>query len=194
MDRRGMEEGIRRFLEAVGQRFDGDDLERTPARVAKAWYEDLLAGYGVDPDAELTWTAAPERPGLVAVRDIRFASVCVHHLLPFAGVAHVAYLPDERLAGLSKLGRLVDAHARRLQIQERLTSQIADSIERALRPIGAVVVLEAEHTCMTLRGARKESSRLLTWSATGLYDVDREARREVLDMLGSPRGGSAFSR
>lgn len=194
MDRGAMEEGIRRFVEGIGERFEGDDLERTPARVAKAWFEDLLGGYGVDPDGLLTWTAATAPAGVVAVRDIRFASVCVHHLLPFVGTAHVAYLPGERLAGLSKLGRVVDAHARRLQIQERLTADIAGSIDRALAPRGAVVVLEAEHTCMTLRGARKESSRMLTWTATGLYERDPGARREVLDMLGIQRGGALLSR
>jgi GTP cyclohydrolase I len=128
------------------------------------------------------------------IRDVRFASVCVHHLLPFVGRAHVAYLPDRRLAGLSKLGRVVDAHARRLQIQERLTAEIADTVERVLRPRAALVVLEAEHTCMTLRGVRKESSRLLTVAARGLYDTDPGARREALDLLASNRDPSSLSR
>jgi GTP cyclohydrolase I len=187
MDRAKMADGIRAFVEGIGERFPGDDLEATPDRVAKAWEEDLVSGYALDPEAELTWTAAPEGSGLVLVRDIRFASVCVHHLLPFAGVAHVAYLPDGRLAGLSKLGRVVDAHARRLQIQERLTSQILATVARGLEPRGALVVLEAEHTCMTLRGVRKESSRLVTLAAWGLYDTDAPARRDVLDLLARGR-------
>ena len=194
MDRERMERAIREFVDAVGRRFEGDDLENTPTRVAKAWHEDLLSGYAVDPDAELTWTAAPERSGLVVIRDVRFASVCVHHLLPFVGLAHVAYLPDRRLAGLSKLGRLVDAHSRRLQIQERLTGDIADSIERVLRPRAALVVLEAEHTCMTMRGVRKERSRLLSVAARGQYDTDTGARREALDLLSTNRDPSSLSR
>jgi GTP cyclohydrolase I len=183
MDREAMERAVARFVEAIGERFDGDDLDRTPERVAKAWYDDLLSGYRVDPDRELTWTAVPHRGGAVAVRDLRFASVCVHHLLPFFGFAQIAYLPGERLAGLSKLGRVVDAHARRLQIQERLTSEGADTVDRVLRPRGVLVRLEAEHTCMTLRGVRKEGSRLTTVAARGLYDTDPGARREVLDLL-----------
>ncbi len=178
-----MESGVRSFLEGIGERFDGDDLENSPARVAKAWCEDLVRGYDVDPDAELTWTEVAEAGGLVVVRDVSFASICVHHLLPFAGLAHVAYLPGRRLAGLSKVGRVIEAHARRLQIQERLTASIAGTLERVLEPQGVVVVLEAEHTCMTLRGARKERSRLLTVVARGLYESDPGARREILDLL-----------
>ena len=185
MDRGKMEAGIRLFLEGMGERFPGDDLERTPARVADAWAEDLVAGYGTDPSAELTYTEAPERAGLVLVRDIPFTSVCVHHLLPSFGRAHVAYLPGKRLAGLSKIARLLDALGRRLQIQERLTGQVLEALERCLQPQGAVVLLDAEHTCMTLRGARKEGSRLVTVASSGMY-ADAAARREVLDLLGRP--------
>jgi len=165
--------------------------------VARAWVEDLVSGYAVDPDAGLTWAPATPGTGLVLVRDIAFASLCVHHLLPFVGTAHVAYLPSERLAGLSKIGRVVEAHARRMQIQERLTSEILGTVERALEPRGAVVVLEAEHTCMTLRGTRKEGSRLVTLAVAGLYERDGAARREVLDLLGrgaAVRRGSGVRR
>lgn len=189
MDASKMEAGIRLFLEGMAERFVGDDLDKTPARVAKAWVEDLVAGYAIDPEAELTWVKAPSPCGPVIVKDIRFASVCVHHLLPFSGSAHVAYLPGDRLAGLSKLGRVVDAHARRLQIQEHLTGRIAATLERALAPRAALVVLEAEHTCMTLRGVRKEGSRLVTYAATGLWEKDAAARGEILDLL--PTGRSA---
>lgn len=178
-----MEEGIRAFVEGIGERFDGDDLDATPRRVARAWVEDLVSGYALDADRELTWTPSPRGAGLVLVRDIGFASVCVHHLLPFAGVAHVAYLPGDRLAGLSKLGRVVEAHARRLQIQERLTADILATIGNVLEPRGVVVVLEASHTCMTLRGARKEGSRLVTVAASGIYDADAAARGQVLDLM-----------
>lgn len=183
MDRARMEAGIRLFLEGIAERFPGDDLEATPPRVARAWAEDLLGGYGQEPGDELTWTSVPEGTGPVAVRDIRFASVCVHHLLPFFGSAHVAYLPAARLAGLSKIGRIVDVHARRLQVQERLTAEIAGTLTRGLLPRGVAVVLDAEHTCMTLRGVRKEGSRLVTVATTGLYEVDAAARRDVLDLL-----------
>jgi len=187
MDRAKMEAGIRAFLEGIGERAPGDDLERTPARVAAAWMDDFLAGYAVDPLAELSWVPATEPKGPVLARDIRFVSVCVHHLLPFTGLAHVAYLPGERLAGLSKLGRVVDAHARRLQIQETLTGQIAATLERGLAPQAALVVLEAEHTCMTLRGVRKEGSRLVTYAATGRWLDDAAARGEILDLMAPGR-------
>jgi GTP cyclohydrolase I len=187
MDAKKMEAGIRLFLDGLDERFEGDDLERTPGRVAKAWVEDLMSGYAVDPILELTSVAAPELCGPVLAKDIRFASVCVHHLLPFAGLAHVAYLPAARLAGLSKLGRVVDALSRRLQIQEHLTGRIAATLERALAPQAVLVVLDAEHTCMTLRGVRKEGSRLVTYAATGLWANDAAARREILDMLAPGR-------
>ena len=188
MDRARMIEGIRVFLEGIGERFPGDDLEATPERVARAWQDELLSGYGDDPVRELTWTEVDGVAGLVVVRDIRFASVCVHHLLPFAGVAHVAYLPSRRLAGLSKLGRVIDAHSRRLQIQERLTAKIVETIDAALEPRGTVVMLEAEHTCMTLRGVRKESSRLVTIAASRLFDSDLGARREAIAAMLAGRG------
>ncbi len=191
MDPKKMEAGIRQFLEGLGERFKGDDLDNTPERVARAWADDLVSGYAVDPAAELTYTEAPPGCGPVIVQGIRFASVCVHHLLPFAGTAQVAYLPNARLAGLSKLGRVVDAHARRLQIQEHLTIRIAATIHEVLKPQAALVVLDAEHTCMTLRGVRKEGSRLLTYHATGLWSQDAAARREILDLLVPVRRGPA---
>ena len=183
MDPTKMEAGIRLFLEGLGRRFSGDDLDKTPARVTRAWVDDLMSGYATDPAAELTFVPAPSVSGPVLAKDIRFASVCVHHLLPFAGLAHVAYLPAARLAGLSKLGRVVDALSRRLQIQEHLTGEIAATIERALQPRAVLVVLDAEHTCMTLRGVRKEGSRLLTYAATGEWASDIAARGEILDLL-----------
>ena len=183
MDVGRMEAAIRAFLDALGERFEGDDLERTPARVARAWSEDLVAGYAIDPLAELTWVPIEPGAGPVLVRDIRFASICVHHLLPFFGVAHVGYLPQARQAGLSKVGRVVDAHALRLQTQERLTAAIVDSISAALAPRAALALLQAEHTCMTCRGVRKERSRMVTLAATGLWREDAAARREVLGLL-----------
>jgi len=183
MDRSKMETAVRSFLEGIGQRFDGDDLVATPARVARAWCEDLLAGYDLDPSAELTWM--PVEPGSdpVMVRRLRFASVCVHHLLPFFGFAHVAYAPDRRIAGLSKIGRVVDAHARRLQTQERLTAAIVDTLHGGLEAGGTIALLEAEHTCMTVRGVRKDQGRMVTLSSAGLYREDPAARNEILGLL-----------
>jgi GTP cyclohydrolase I len=186
MDPRKMTESVRGFLDALDQGFPGDDQERTPERVARAWVEDLVSGYAVEPVKELTWTAAPPRVGPVIVRGVSFASVCVHHLLPFFGEAHVAYLPHERLAGLSKIGRVVDAHARRLQTQEHLASEIAGTIDEALRPRGAIVLLDALHTCMTLRGVRKERSRMVTSVATGIYADDPAARAELIGLMTGP--------
>jgi len=175
-----MREGIRAFLEGLGERFEGDDLDATPDRVARAWAEDLVGGYRGDPVRELTWTPAPEESGLVLVRDVRFASVCVHHLLPFTGTAQIAYLPGKRLAGLSKLGRVVEMFARDLQVQERLTQQVADWLEEHLAPRGVGVVLEAEHLCMSLRGVQKPGSRTVTSALHGLIRDDPRTRAEFL--------------
>ena len=187
MDRGKMEAGIRLFVEGIGERFPGDDLEATPDRVARAWVEDLASGYAIDPESELTWSEAPAGSGLVIVRDVSFQSICVHHLLPFAGRAHIAYLPGTRLAGLSKIGRIVDAHARRLQIQERLTQRVVETMDKVLQPRAVLAVLEAEHTCMTLRGVRKEGSRLVTVATAGLWAEDAAARRDALDLLNAGR-------
>jgi GTP cyclohydrolase I len=186
MDREKMTAAIRAFLEGIGPT-DVEEVERTPARVAQAWCDDLVSGYRTDPAEVLTWTSTAPGGGPVLVRQISFASICAHHLLPFAGLAHVAYLPDERLAGLSKIGRVVDTHARRLQTQERLTAAIADSLYDVLVPRGVLVVLNAEHTCMSLRGVRKEQARMLTVEARGIY-LDEPARRS--EVLGLLRGGA----
>jgi GTP cyclohydrolase I len=192
MDRQKMEQGIRLFLEGVGERFAGDDLEKTPTRVARAWAEDLISGYALDPVKEMTWGSAPDATGTVFLRDVRFSSICVHHLLPFVGRAHVAYLPDRRLAGLSKIGRVIDALSRRLQIQEHLTHEIVETLDRALEPRGVLALLEAEHTCMSLRGVRKESSRMVTVAASGVLETDSDARSEVLRVLSPIPADSGF--
>lgn len=194
MDVAKMEAGIQAFLDGLDERFEGDDLERTPARVARAWSEDLVGGYAVDPAGDLTWTPVEAGAGPVLVRHIRFTSICVHHLLPFFGHADVAYLPGVRLAGLSKIGRVVDVHARRLQTQERLTEAIVATLCAALDPRGTLALLEAEHTCMTCRGVRKEQSRMVTMASSGIYAGDVAARREILDLFGERSGEAAGTR
>jgi GTP cyclohydrolase I len=188
MDRAKMEEGIRRFLEGFGISADGEDLASTPERVARAWAEDLVSGYADDPERELTWTPVKAGSGPVLVVGVSLASICAHHLLPFHGTASVAYLPGLRLAGLSKIGRVIDAHARRLQTQERLTAAIVSTLTRALECRGVLALLRAEHTCMALRGVRKEGSEMVTIAASGVYEDQPAARAEILGLLGRSSG------
>jgi len=187
MDREKMAQAVHAFLEAIGKA-DSPGVGRTPERVAQAWYEDLVSGYRIDPDEILTWTPVATGGGVVIVRDVSFASICAHHLLPFSGRAHVAYLPGERLAGLSKIGRVVDAHARRLQTQENLTAGVADTLQKNLEPRGVLVIVRAEHTCMSLRGVRKEQAEMITVENRGVYRDDPAMRSDVLSML---RDGAA---
>jgi len=184
MDTAKMEAGIRLFLEGIGPAAGPSDVAETPARVARAWADDLIAGYAVDPASELTWTDAPEGCGPVLVRDVRFASVCVHHLLPFAGEAHLAYLPRHRLAGLSKLGRVVDAWSRRLQIQERLTEELASAVLEAVKADGVGVVIEAQHLCMMMRGVEKQNSLMTTSAVLGSFRRSIATRTEFLTLIG----------
>jgi GTP cyclohydrolase I len=179
-DRSRILRAARLFLAAVDEPDLRRDLRRTPARVAEAWSRDILSGYALDP-ARILATGAPARErGMVMVRDIRFVSVCVHHLLPFFGRADVAYLPDGRLVGLSKITRAVDALSRRLQLQERLTGQIADSLVAALGPAGAACRVEAEHLCMTIRGTRKRAARAVTVAWRGRFESSAALRAEFL--------------
>ena len=160
---------VRELLIAIGEDPERDGLLETPHRVARAWAE-LLAGHGVDASGVLGKTFDIAHDEMVLVKDIELVSTCEHHLLPFTGVAHVGYIPSEngRVTGLSKLARLVDIYARRLQVQERLTTQIADALVEHLDARGVIVVIEAEHTCMTMRGVRKPGSRTVTSAVRGL--------------------------
>lgn len=159
---------IREVLFAIGEDPDRDGLRDTPERVARACTE-MLAGFDQDPGDYLGTTFDIEHEELVLVKDIEFWSTCEHHLLPFNGVAHVAYIPSKegKITGLSKLARLVDVFARRLQVQERLTTQIADALVEHLKPQGVMVVVEAEHQCMTMRGVRKPGSKTVTSAVRG---------------------------
>jgi GTP cyclohydrolase IA len=167
-DHARIEAAVREILEAIGEDPSREGLQRTPARVARA-YEEMFRGLRQDPEEILTTTFELDHDEMVLVKDIEVASTCEHHLVPFYGFAHVAYIPgsDGRITGLSKLARLVDLYAKRPQVQERLTTQIADSLCRLLEPAGVMVVIEAEHLCMTMRGVRKPGAKTLTSAVRG---------------------------
>ncbi len=188
VDRPRIEAAVGEILAAIGEEPGRDGLERTPARVA-SMYEELFGDAEESPDRFLTVTFAAEHDEMVMVRDIAFVSLCEHHIVPFLGKAHVAYIPSEdgRITGLSKLARVVDAYARRLQVQERMTSQIADSIERVLRPRGVLVVIEAEHLCMSMRGIRKPGSLTVTSAVRGLFRRDPRTRAEGMAFVHGSR-------
>jgi GTP cyclohydrolase I len=175
---------IRELLEAIGEDPERDGLLETPRRVADMYVE-LFEGIESDPGEHLRVTFEVGHDEMVMVRDIPFTSLCEHHLVPFVGHAHVAYLPapDGKITGLSKLARLVEGYARRLQVQERMTTQIVEAIERELRPRGSIVVLEAEHFCMSMRGVKKEGMTTVTSAVRGAFRDDAASRAEALDFI-----------
>jgi GTP cyclohydrolase IA len=180
-----IEAAVREILAAIGEDPDRDGLLDTPSRVARM-YEEIFAGLREDPKALLNTSFDAGHDEMVMVRDIALTSTCEHHLVPFIGKAHVAYIPndDGRITGLSKLARLVDAYARRPQVQERLTTQIADEIERTLQPRGVLVVIEAEHLCMSMRGVRKPGSTTVTSAVRGLFRENVATRSEAMRFIG----------
>ncbi len=175
---------VREILSAVGEDPDRDGLRRTPERVARA-YAEMFAGLRVDPATVLTTTFEADHDELILVRDIEVFSSCEHHLLPFHGVAHVGYIPGGhgRITGLSKLARLVDVYARRPQVQERLTAQIAETMMTELDPRGVMVVVECEHLCMSMRGIRKPGSRTITSAVRGIFQSDAKSRSEAMSLI-----------
>lgn len=179
------EAAIRTLLAFAGDDPAREGLVDTPSRVARAYLE-LFAGYDIDPHALLarTFSETDGYDEMVVLRDIAFVSHCEHHMAPFIGTAHVAYLPDRRVVGISKLARVVEAFARRLQIQEKLTVQIADAIDTVLKPLGVAVVLRAQHQCMTMRGVNKPGVSMVTSRMTGGFRKDPATRREFLAMIG----------
>ena len=170
------------ILIAVGEDTDREGLKRTPERVAKMYVE-LLAGMREDPKTHLRGVFTENCDEIVLLRDIPFYSICEHHLMPFIGSAHVAYLPSGMILGVSKLARIVDCFARRLQTQERLAYQIADFIMHNLKPQGVAVVLEASHSCMTIRGIKKPGSVMVTSAIRGIFKKDPRSRSEVLSLM-----------
>ena len=186
------ERAVIELLTAIGENPARDGLMRPPQRVA-AMYTEIIGDSSADPADELTVTFAAEHDEMVMVRDIPFASLCEHHLVPFLGRAHVAYIPssDGRITGLSKLARVVDGYARRLQVQERMTTQIADAVERALDPRGVLVVIEAEHLCMSMRGVRKPGMLTVTSAVRGQFRTDAATRAEAMAFIHGTRGWPA---
>lgn len=179
---------VRKQLELMGEDPSRDGLARTPLRVAKA-FDFLTRGYTQDPKAILNDALFEVKTDeMVIVKDIDFYSLCEHHLLPFFGKCHIAYLPSNKVIGLSKLPRLVDVYARRLQVQERMTSQIAETIQELISPLGVGVVIEAQHLCMAMRGVEKQNSSALTSSMLGAFRDDARTRAEFLDLIRSRRG------
>lgn len=177
-----IERAVREILIAVGEDPDREGLLKTPNRVARA-YGELMAGLREDPRAHLKTVFTERYDEVVLLRDIPFNSLCEHHLLPFTGRAHVAYLPDGKVVGLSKLARLVEGYARRPQVQERLTTQISDALMEELNPLGAACVIEATHTCMTIRGAKKTGSLMVTSALRGLFQENPSSRAEILSLM-----------
>lgn len=177
-----IERAVLEILEAIGENPRREGLKDTPQRVARM-YAELLAGNHQDPTEHLNSIFTEKYDEIVLLRDIPFNSICEHHLMPFIGKAHVAYLPDGKVLGISKLARIVDTFARRLQLQERLTDQIADFLMQRLSPKGVSVVLEASHSCMTIRGIRKPGAVMVTSALRGIFKKDPRSRSEVLTLM-----------
>ena len=178
-----VEQAVYQLLEALGENPEREGLLDTPKRVAKM-YAEMFSGLNEDPKDQFTAVFSEVHDEVVLVKDIPFYSMCEHHLVPFYGKAHVAYLPSgDKVTGLSKLARAVEVAARRPQLQERLTEQVATALEEALNPRGVFVMVEAEHMCMTMRGIKKPGSKTITTVAKGLYKEDREERKEILSLM-----------
>ncbi len=184
VDRDRIKHAVSELLSAIGEDPTRDGLLETPRRIAEMYVE-LFEGLEIDPGKHLQVTFDVGHGEMIMVRDIPFTSLCEHHLVPFRGQAHVAYIPgaDGRITGLSKIARLVEGYARRLQVQERMTTQIAEAMERELAPRGTIVVLEAEHFCMSMRGVKKAGATTVTSAVRGLFRSDAAARSEALNFI-----------
>ncbi|WP_099298116.1 GTP cyclohydrolase I FolE [Corynebacterium dentalis] len=183
-DQQRAEAAIRELLIAVGENPDREGLQETPARVARA-YQEIFSGLYEDPTEVLSKTFREDHREMVMVRDIQFYSTCEHHLVPFFGTAHIGYIPgkDGKVTGLSKLARLVDGMAKRPQVQERLTTQVADALMERLDPAGVIVVIEAEHLCMAMRGIRKPGANTITSAVRGVLESSAATRAEAFNLI-----------
>lgn len=187
VDAERIERAVREILLAVGEDPNREGLKATPRRVA-SMYGELLEGMQHEPSEHLQSIFHEKYDEVVLLRDIPFFSICEHHMMPFIGTANVAYLPDGKVLGVSKIARIVDCFAKRLQVQERLTAQVADFLMDNLKPKGVAVVIEASHSCMTIRGIRKPSSEMVTSALRGLFKSDPRSRAEVLGLMHKNRG------
>lgn len=185
LDKERISQSAREILEAIGEDPDREGLLKTPDRVARA-YEEIMAGYRIDPNQLINGALFEvDYDAMVIVNDIEFYSMCEHHMLPFFGHAHVAYIPNGKVIGLSKIPRIVEMFARRLQVQERMTQQIANFIQDAIMPQGVAVVLEAQHLCMMMRGVRKKEASMTTSAMLGVFRSKLETRMEFLNHIAS---------
>ena len=184
MDKDKISQGVKLLLEGVGEDLGREGLLDTPDRVAKM-YEEILSGMETEPLSVITTMFAEEHDEMIIVKDIPLYSVCEHHLMPFLGKAHVAYIPGEkgRITGISKLARVVDVLAKRLQVQERLTTDIADTLVKALDPRGVLVIIEAEHLCMSMRGVKKPGSLTVTSAVRGTFHTNAASRAEAMSLI-----------
>jgi GTP cyclohydrolase I len=183
MDLEKIKAGVRLILEGVGEDPSRPGLVRTPERVAEL-YAELFSGLGEDPSEVIRPMSGEEHHEMVLLKDLRFSSMCEHHLLPFTGLAHIAYIPSKgKIVGISNLARVLDSLARRPQVQERLTTQMAEIIERSIAPLGTMVVISAEHLCLSLRGVKKEGSRVVTSAVRGIFRTRSVTRQEMLSLI-----------
>jgi len=182
MDRKKIEKGVRLILEAVGADLKVKDIAMTPKRVAQM-YAEILGGQFKDASKELEIILEQKHDEIILLKNIPLFSLCEHHLLPFIGKAHVAYIPDKRITGLSKIARVVDTLSKRLQVQERLTTEVADVIMKKLKPKGVMVVIEAEHLCMSMRGVKKPGAATITSVVRGVFRSNAKSRQEALSLI-----------
>lgn len=183
MDKAKIQKAVRMILEAIGEDPDRDDLKKTPERVAMM-YEEILSGISKDPSSELEALLSERYDEIVLLKGIPLYSICEHHLLPFIGKAHVAYVPkNNRVTGLSKLARVVETLSRRLQVQERLTTEIAEIVMKKLKPMGVMVIIEAEHLCMSMRGVKKAGVLTVTSAVRGIFKENSKTRAETMALI-----------
>lgn len=182
MDKEKIEKAVEMIIEAIGEDKTREGLVETPARVARM-YEEIFAGIGKTAEEHLSKTFEITEDNLVVVKDINFYSMCEHHFLPFFGKAHIAYIPDQKVAGLSKLARTVETYAKRPQLQERLNIEVAEAMMKYLEPKGVLVVIEAEHMCMNMRGVKKPGSKTVTFVARGVLESDEKQKEEAFRLI-----------
>ena len=182
IDQQKIEQAVRLMLEGIGEDVTREGLRETPSRIARMC-EELFGGMNEDAKEHLSRTFSVDTSEMVIERDITFYSMCEHHILPFYGKAHIAYIPDGKVVGLSKLARTVEVFARRLQVQEQLTGQIADALMEYMKPKGALVMIEAEHMCMTMRGIKKPGSRTITLAKRGVFEADSALEEQFFRMM-----------